>query len=450
MSAIRTLAIGALLLLLTSWHLDRGPNDNTLSRAALVAALIEQGTLRIDAYHEGIGDKALIDGHYYSDKAPFPALLVAPCYQVLVWSGAVHPGERGLLTDRLLMLGGFLCGSLPLALIILLCWHALRRSSPPVPRILFALLPFLGSFLFVYSGSFNAHILGAMLVLLAHISMERQRYMLMGLACGAAVLCEYTLIVFPLIWGVMVLFRRPMEHPAPPLRSMAGIVTGAFPMVVLLLLFNYAQSGDPFSLGYDHEAHYTFMSKGYGLGLPTWASLWGLTFSSYRGLFIYMPVLLAVVVAWALVHRKGPAPWNDPVLLPCVLSFLLVAGYRMWWGGWAYGPRHLTTVAVLLAYRGLPLLAAQRLARWPFFVLVGIGMAEALAAKNTLWYSMPTGVRHPLSELVVPALLEGHFTNMQWPCTLGASPAQASFGFVLVCVLAIFALARLDRAGARS
>ncbi|MCB9169514.1 MAG: hypothetical protein H6597_06350 [Flavobacteriales bacterium] len=449
MSHLRTIAIGAILLVLTSWHLEHGPNDNTMSRAAMVAAVIEQHSLCIDAYQEGIGDKAFMDGHYYSDKAPLPALLVIPFYQMMVWTGVVHAGERGLLTDGLLMLGGFICGSMPLVLIMLLSWNALRRSTPPAAPILFAVLPFLGSFLFVYSGSFNAHILGALFVILGSISMEREHYAWMGLACGAAVLCEYTLIVFPLVWGAMVLARLRDEPPGPPLRALIGIMKGASPMVLLLLFFNYAQSGNPLSLGYDHEAHYTFMSNGYGLGLPTWTSLWGLTFSSYRGLFIYMPVLVAVAAAWALSPRKGIAPWNDAVLIACILSLLIVAGYRMWWGGWAYGPRHLTTVAVLLAYRGLPLLATQRWGRWPFFVLAGIGILEALAAKSTLGYSMPTGVLHPLSELVLPELRAGHFTIMQWPCALGLTPAQATTAFVIVLILAIFALGRLDPGGSR-
>ena len=46
------------------------PAWNELSRYDLVRALVEQGTVQIDSFHENTGDKAFKDGHYYSDKAP--------------------------------------------------------------------------------------------------------------------------------------------------------------------------------------------------------------------------------------------------------------------------------------------------------------------------------------------------------------------------------------------
>jgi hypothetical protein len=41
-----------------------------VSRLDLLHALVVQGTVSIDAYHENTPDKAAYDGHYYSDKAP--------------------------------------------------------------------------------------------------------------------------------------------------------------------------------------------------------------------------------------------------------------------------------------------------------------------------------------------------------------------------------------------
>src|SRR5262245_64689993 len=45
-----------------------GWNQN--SRFALVRAILERHTLQIDAYQLHTGDRALYEGHYYSDKAP--------------------------------------------------------------------------------------------------------------------------------------------------------------------------------------------------------------------------------------------------------------------------------------------------------------------------------------------------------------------------------------------
>src|SRR5258705_9840378 len=56
----------------------QGGGWNQNSRFDLVRAIVEQGTLRIDAYHENTFDKAYYEGHYYSDKAPGLALLALP------------------------------------------------------------------------------------------------------------------------------------------------------------------------------------------------------------------------------------------------------------------------------------------------------------------------------------------------------------------------------------
>src|SRR6516164_9719978 len=50
-----------------------GWNQN--SRFALVRAMTEQDSLRIDAYRDTTGDRAVWNGHFYSDKAPGTSLL---------------------------------------------------------------------------------------------------------------------------------------------------------------------------------------------------------------------------------------------------------------------------------------------------------------------------------------------------------------------------------------
>ena len=52
-----------------------GAGWNQNSRLDMVRAIVEQGTLRIDAFHQNTADKAFANGHYYSDKAPGLALL---------------------------------------------------------------------------------------------------------------------------------------------------------------------------------------------------------------------------------------------------------------------------------------------------------------------------------------------------------------------------------------
>ena len=53
-----------------------GWNQN--SRFALVRAILNEHTVRIDPYQRNTGDIAFYEGHYYSDKAPGLALAAVP------------------------------------------------------------------------------------------------------------------------------------------------------------------------------------------------------------------------------------------------------------------------------------------------------------------------------------------------------------------------------------
>ncbi len=54
----------ALLLLVFYGFFRQVPAWNEYSRYDLVVALVDDGTTRIDRYHENTGDKAFYNGHY--------------------------------------------------------------------------------------------------------------------------------------------------------------------------------------------------------------------------------------------------------------------------------------------------------------------------------------------------------------------------------------------------
>src|SRR6201993_1308275 len=73
----RAVIIGVALFLTYAYFYQAGGwNQNT--RFDLVRAVLEQGTFSIDKYHANTGDKAFVDGHYYSDKAPGLSLISIP------------------------------------------------------------------------------------------------------------------------------------------------------------------------------------------------------------------------------------------------------------------------------------------------------------------------------------------------------------------------------------
>lgn len=416
-------------LFLCSWHLYEGMNDNIVSRAAMVAAITEDGTLRIDEFHEITGDKSLINGHYYSDKAPLPAFIVLPFWWAADRLGWVDRAAEGTLNVRLLRLGGFLCGSLPFAIIATLLWRRLHRTvfSRWLTPSLLAVLSLFGSFLFVFSGSWFGHLIGTAFLLGAFIAFEGKHFLTTGVLAASAVLCEYTLVIFPLCWMMLVAVRAQW-------RDVMRIGMGALPLVVLLLAYNGAITGSAFSIGYDHLAGFGYRKDTYGFGLIDPAAVFGLTLSDYRGLFCYMPVLLPALIALFMLPGRQQL-WKDPLLVPALILFLLVCAHGMWWGGWTYGPRHLTAVGVLLAFRSFPALQEVRWGPWVFWPTALFGIICAFAAKSTIWFSCPDTQRHPLTELVFR--IAGTFHSwMQWPHYLWhADPALCTRTFLVLFVI---------------
>jgi len=428
-----TLIFFLITLALCSWHLDSGRNANTISRAAMVAALVESGSLCIDPYQELTADKALVAGHYYSEKAPLPALIVWPFWSMANGLHWITPGDHGLLTDGLLQLGGFLCGSVPLALLILLLYRDLRHSPVPLPRGWIALLPFMGSFLFVYSGSFHGHLLAALFLVLAWRMRTRDAHVLATVLASAAILCEYSLFVFPLVWFLQDAFQRKWK-------ALGAQVFGGLPGLLFLGFMNLMITGKPWTLPYADVAEHVDRSGGIlGLGMPTLAGLWGLLFSSFRGLFTHAPVTIVCAIVALVAIRRNGLKWTalHPLVIPSLLLIAMISGHSMWWGGWAFGPRHLTAVAALLLLAALPKLPDKPWADGALVWLGVWGLVVSVSAKSTAWYSLPTTVLHPFREMILPYVLQRGFTVMQWPVAVGFSPIMGTFFFVIAMLLAL-------------
>jgi hypothetical protein len=73
----RAFLIGAVAFVSFAYFYGGG-GWNQNSRFDLLRAIIEQHTLRIDAYHDNTEDKAHFAGHDYSDKAPGLVFLALP------------------------------------------------------------------------------------------------------------------------------------------------------------------------------------------------------------------------------------------------------------------------------------------------------------------------------------------------------------------------------------
>ncbi|MBM3436251.1 MAG: hypothetical protein FJY07_08575, partial [Bacteroidetes bacterium] len=153
-------------LFLCSFYIDTWINANTTSRALPVITFFESGTFRIDKYHEKTCDKAFVNGHYYTDKAPLPTFIVLPVFGFMKSLGLIRPDENGSLFGKhVYILGGTLTAVLPFSLLILWLFKRIENAGSALSPVLLATLPFYSSFIFLFAGTFFAHILSGLFLI---------------------------------------------------------------------------------------------------------------------------------------------------------------------------------------------------------------------------------------------------------------------------------------------
>ena len=436
--------LGIVVLAIYCYTPPRWQDWNQDSRFDLTLALVERGTVRIDAYVANTGDYAEFEGHYYSDKAPGLSFLAVPVYAA---TRAIQGAGLGALTERLadspalaatlraggagtgreridravaLYLATICCVALPGALAVALLARLVeglcgcRTAGTLSGAILGLATPW-----FAYAQAFYGHVPAAACVLAAFALLVRRasgvlgagRLAAIGGLLGAAVVIEYpaALVGLPIaLWAVGLARWRAVGYGA----------LGALPPLALLALYDLAAFGTLLPVGYEHSALWQESHRQGFLSItaPTAAAIWGLTGSPFRGLFFCAPVLLlALPGVWlALRDRRSRAAANV-ALAGCLGLFLVIAASAMWWGGFAVGPRYLLPALPLLALfvgatiaRLNGLRGARRLG--------GLALVGGLAALSgaIIWLLTlagqeypPDSISAPLTDYALPAFRAG-------------------------------------------
>ncbi len=434
----QSIAFFLIVLFLCSWHLDAGTNDGTLSRAMATSAIVETGTSEFTPHHALTGDKALVNGRYYTDKAPLPSWVLVPIWAIARSIGAPATTADGASYANILRAGGFIWGALPFALIALILWRRSYMHGPPNgTNALVVLVPLIGSFLFVYSGSMYNHLGAALFILLTAISLECDRPFSAGLWASAALLTDTASIVIIGVQGAQLLFARPL--------GLGVRFVGACSVGLILTAINNAViTGSFITFPSAMAANYPHMTQGLGFRGFRLEAFFGLTMSAYRGLLVYMPGLVALFL---VRPDRGPRAWlTDPYFLPAVMLIIAYSFHSTWWGGWTYGPRYITCSALLLFAFMLNNIHTKRNVYGAVIALGCIGMVFSVAALSTLGYSLPTGIKDPLIDLIAPAIRDGQWSPHQLPVRFGLSSGTSTLLFTFVLLAALYGAYRIDRA----
>jgi hypothetical protein len=413
------LAVLAALLL---WHVDTWHTPNPTSRALLAISLVEDHSYQVDRFKEWTEDKALINGHYYSDKAPLASWLAAPVYALSTAlsgkSSTSYPQHSAIYS------GALVSGVIPALLFIALLWGALRRAeASPILSVLYIFAAVPCSMIGLYSGTFFGHVLGGILLVVAWKELfHGRRPLLAGLALGLASCAEFPLLLFvPFL--ALALLLRPSANRG---RDLLSFALGLAPGALLIAGHNFLTTGSLSEFAYKHVDSPSFqhMKTLYGFKLPRLDALWGLTFSIAHGLLFHVPVLL--VLAVASLRRRKPMIRQATMKAAAILAYLLlVSSYQMWEGGWAFGPRHLIPIAMVLLFEGTALMPAVFTKSWGWALGLSAGAGGALVflAKATTLYMIPSQFRMPLLEVLLPKFLKGELNKNVLPTQLlGVSP----------------------------
>lgn len=381
------------MLVLATGYFYQDPEWNGNSRLDLTRAVVEQGTLRIDAYESAknwaTGDKAFYGGHFYSDKAIGSSALALPPYFILYHLAAAlgvtlsSAFIKHVLT-AVVVGGAFTIAGLAMYLV------ALRITRLPISALVTALAVSFGTMLWPYSAVFYGHVVAAGLLILAFsllfaahdeaVPFRTARYFWVGFLVGLALITEYTaaLIVGGLVvYTVHTLRRRQMKILA---RAVIGATLGAAFPLAIMFAYNAAVYGSAFSTGYAFETESGFsagMSRGLlGVGLPSPTNTFHITFDPQFGLFWLSPVLLLAAIGFYVALRTPK--FRAEALLSLYSIGAMVAmngGYYLWWGGSAFGPRLLIPA---LPFFIVPLAVLPPRLLWITAVLGGVSAAQML------------------------------------------------------------------------
>ena len=426
-----------------------GAGWNQNSRLDMVRAIVEQRTLRIDAFHHNTGDKAFVNGHYYSDKAPGLALLGVPIAEVtrpILRALNIDPASPRGLIDLAYCLNLFAV-ALPMAAACgCLLWIAMALGGSVNASAFSAVALGLATPMWAYSTLFWGHALAAACLVFAFAGALKLRGrasssgdafwgLALGVAAGWATVTEYPSAPASAVIAFLALALVWRDGMQRRLRVLLGIGAGALPCVAVLMLYQHAAFGSIFhpSYAYYPAGAFSWMKHGYmGLTYPRIDVALKLLFGCRRGLLFSGPVVLAAPFGLRRLCKQ-PAS-HAPAMAAALIAayyFLFHASFFSWPAGWSYGPRYMSPGLPFLALGLAPLWdRARRACRVVLSALAAAGVGLTLMAV-AVGAQPPDEFHCPLRQFYWPSFWAGRFSLnlgiMLIPAEQGASSVHGAF-----------------------
>jgi len=357
-------------------------------------------------------------GHLMSLYPIVLPLLIAPLYVPAV----AYLHLRGWTDARLDYVAGVmekLSASLLAALSVSLLYLLLRRRTTARDALLLTLAYAFGTTTWVISSqALWQHGMAQLLVIATLLLLTgpstTPRALAAGLLCALIACNRPPDAVLAAALGVYGLFWAGR-------RRVALLATAAALPMVLLLLYNVHFFGNV-------GGGYGLIGKARFFDHALWPGVAGLLFSPARGLFVYSPFLLFLLLAWRyLPGSRQERALTLPMSLGVIIQIVLYAKTD-WRGGLSWGPRYMTDLLPFLIWMLVPVIAALRRAGRACF-LAAVTVAVALEAIGAFSYSGST-------DLPIYAISSGpgemaaawHWRNASFIATLPKGLAPPDLG----------------------
>ncbi len=424
-----------------------GWNQN--SRFDLLRAIVERHTLRTDAYYQNTEDRALVAGHYYSDKAPGLVFLAVPfalaARPAMRIVGIDPESPRGEIALSYIVSAG--ASALPAALAgICLFFLGLRFGASTTAAAFATLAMALGTPFWAYATLFWAHALAGACLIFAFAAALQLREsttarldflwaLAVGLTAGWATVTEYPALPASALLAFLALSQAWPRGKAARWRVLLGVGAGATICLVVLSSYLHAVFGS-FTPGYAYldSGQFTFMQqRGYlGLTYPHPDRLLKLLFGCSRGLFVSSPVLLAAPLGlwWLWKDRAHRAP---ALVAAAIVSyyFLFNASFYWWKSGLSFGPRYTGASFPLLCI-GLAVAWQRATPAWRR-VLAALALASVFVALMVVSTTSELSMQDscPIIHSAWPAFWRGQLAlnrvSMLTVAEAGSSPQDGAF-----------------------
>lgn len=425
-------------------------NSNSVTRMALIFAIIDHHSLQLGDFAPLTVDKALIDGIYYADKTPGQSFTALPFVALMVWAArALGFAAQPIIDGRLssfyapaTFVASFFTSGLFTALAAATLYRLARHWQTSRSAALFGALgfavatPMLGwaSVLFAHAMAGACLFLAfAGIVLGAEKPASPRRDALNGLLAGTllgwATVVEPTAAPAAALIGAFGLWTlrsvEPRRRTVIAGTALLGGLLGLLPMA----LYDAAAYGSPFHIGYENAASFPGHQQGLmGILWPRPEALYELIFGSYRGILWFAPLVAASPFAYWVAFRRLPIATALTLLGVPLAYFVAISGFVYWWGGWSTGPRFVVPSLPFLVMP-LPFLW-QRCGEGARLALLGLAVVSAADALACASVSMiaPQRIANPLLDFIFPIFVRGGVRNLltyaglHGPVTLVAIP----------------------------